>query len=106
MMAQKFRLFLKRIEVAADKVDIVIKAACVLNNFLRAVDPLYTVGADQDDGTEMEEVQVAPLARADITKGRRPTTAPKKIAAEMRETLSQYFNGIGAVPWQNARVFN
>ena len=98
IMAMRFRCFRRPFSLKPENVDIVVKAATVLHNFLRReVGIRYTRIA-----RNANEEQPRLLMRSGLRKyGRRNSNK----AMEIRNTFKSYFtNNAGAVPWQDEIV--
>jgi hypothetical protein len=94
ILASRFRVFRKLFEIKVDSVDKVIKAACVLHNYLRH----NTLPEDNVDNdiVKMPENQLLPLTH---NKNRSASSA-----FIVRHKFTDYFNTVGSVPWQADKV--
>jgi hypothetical protein len=96
MLANKFRVFLKPIELAPENADSIIRAGCVLHNFIRRRDGVNFDVEEDDDVQSAEQL----LPDVDYVRGR-----PGNVAMNFRNAISGYFSSpAGAVPWQDAEV--
>jgi hypothetical protein len=94
ILASRFHVFRKPFEIKVDGVDKVIKAACVLHNYLRH----NTLPEDNVDNdiVEMPENQLLPLTH---NKSRSASSA-----FVVRQKFTDYFNTVGSVPWQADKI--
>lgn len=86
-------LLLKPIETTVEHSDMLVKACCVLHNYL--IDegvPYYPLGASERQYAE--QLQQAQIRR--VRANRAPATAEA-----VRNHLVRFFNGVGAVNFQN-----
>lgn len=101
IMASYFRVFHTPIGIATlAKIDNVIVAACILHNMMRSEkinSPAETIFGNIDDLT-IPVNNMIPIANA--TAGGRPNNE----ASIIREKFKDYFNGIGAVEWQDRSI--
>jgi hypothetical protein len=89
-VASRFRIFRKPFEIKVDSVDNVVKAVCVLHNYLRNNQILE--GNVDDD---MEEIPGNQLLPCTHTNNRSASTA-----FVVRQNFTDYFNTVGSVPLQ------
>lgn len=86
IMSSKWRILHKCIETNEENAVKIIKAICILHNFVLDNERLDSNYLTQDVRTE---------------HARRTQYRFTTHAQTTRDTLLNYFNGIGAVPWQN-----
>lgn len=108
ILVSRFRVFEKPIATSVPTAVKIVKTACALHNWLqtRCDSNYFSLGLiDKEDlehytftpGSWREEsksngfIQLQPL----------PPRFPDSSARELRNYYCNYFNGIGAVPWQN-----
>lgn len=97
MLAHKFRLFLSQIECQPDKAVLIVKAACVLHNFIKVHDGKSTTPNYENEVAEAYNAW-EPLQQA------RPEGQTLQAKA-LRDILSDYFTRPeNSIPYQN--VFN
>lgn len=94
IVASRFRVFRKPFEIKVTSVVSVVKAACVLHNYLRTCCPLH-VNADNTT-EEMPQSQLLPLHHTSNRSALR--------AFSVRQHYTDYFNSEGMVPWQRESV--
>lgn len=93
ILASRFRVFRTPFEIKVESVIDAVKAACVLHNYLRH----YSVPQSEDDGKEdMPQDQLRPLQSTN--------TRSAQKAFAIRQNFTNYFNSVGAVPWQRESV--
>lgn len=104
ILASRFRVFRQPINLHLKNIDSVVLASCALHNFLRKRSKTYVTPTcvDREDldrcslntGTwRQATTQLTPLQR----NIQRPSSDGKQI----RNTLTQYFNGEGRVSFQD-----
>ena len=81
---------LKTFEIKVDSVDSVVKAGCVLHNYLRNHQILES--SVDDDIEEMTENQLLPCTNTNIRSA--------SSAFVVRQKFTDYCNTVGSVPWQ------
>ncbi|XP_004917635.1 uncharacterized protein LOC101731903 [Xenopus tropicalis] len=106
ILASRFRIFHMPINLSPEKIGIVVTACCVLHNFLRRNDtegyaPLNMLDRENiDNGTfipgewRSERPRLVPLQSVE------PETI-ESAAERNRDKYMEYFNGPGAVEWQD-----
>lgn len=92
LLATRFRVFRKPFEIKVDTVDRVVKAACVLHNYLRSEN--VRVGVEHD--IEMEDMPINQLMPLQPSRLRAPTQN-----FIIRDNFKEYFNSFGIVAWQD-----
>lgn len=101
IMASYFRVFHTPIGIATvETIDNVILAACILHNMMRTEkinSPAETIFGNTDD-VIMPVNNLIPIAHS--TVGGRPNGEPSII----RDKFKDYFNGVGAVVWQDRTI--
>ncbi|KAL4121970.1 hypothetical protein QTP88_014385 [Uroleucon formosanum] len=97
MMASKFKILERSINFKTERIETVIKAVCVLHNFIRVYDGKYSIPRE----IQQEDVDI--LLYEDIEGNlENNRTRPSYSAMEIRERLCQYFvKPYAALPWQN-----
>ena len=96
ILSQRFRVVSNTIVVHPDRVRAIVLACVVLHNMLRR-----EKGAG---GARDLEDEVIPCEMADGGDGDGHDRNPANSAKEQRDYLKDWFNGAGAVPWQDARA--
>ena len=114
ILVTKWRALRQPLVAKIETVDAVVKASCVLHNFLRrrdgvSNDRLYISQGDVDMDVEGRVVrgawrrEAASQGLADI--GRLGSNNPARGATDLRERFARYFvSREGSVPWQDAVV--
>ena len=98
IFAQRWRIFMRRIQLDPENVTEVIKACCVLHNFLRETPEYRDRGTLRinDDGSVLIP-QGGPIVNVAYLSGNHSA----KDALQTRELFKNYFNSPeGSVPWQ------
>ena len=104
ILAQRWRIFNRRIQLKEDNVIAVVKACCVLHNYLRDT-PDYQDRATLDVNTEGDVLMPAGAAVYNLAYMRGYHSA--KDALKTRELFKTYFNSEkGSVPWQLDRILH
>jgi len=91
ILTQKFRIFYGRIQLSPENTDKVIMAACALHNYLR--------NDRSVEGFEIGNTDPTVLSHY-FTTFRRLGGNPSEEATSVREKYRDYFENVGAVPWQ------
>lgn len=99
IMASYFRIFFTPIHTTPEKIDKIILASCVLHNMMRAekVPSPSEVTFESTDDIIMPTENLISLSNCNVG---RPTTQGSAI----REEFKDYFNGAGAVEWQQRMI--
>lgn len=93
LMAQRFRLLLRPIETTAENCDVLVQAIVCLHNFLvDEGDVFFTAGEGEDQEPHLAQA-------ANIVNNHANRSADQ--AMQLRNKLKDFFNGVGAVEWQN-----
>jgi hypothetical protein len=98
MMTSKFRILENPICRNIEKVDTLVKALCVLHNFIRTHDGIYSSSTDLQESTEYTSSSYTSFNSQENLNRTRPSNA----AVESRDRLCNYFlKPYGSLPWQN-----
>lgn len=98
LLASRFRVFRKPFEIKVDTVDKVVKAACVLHNYLRG--QAVCGGAENDNENEFEDMPANQLLPLQSSKSR-----ASSLAFTIRDEFKEFFNSTkGSVSWQEKCV--
>ncbi|XP_036328180.1 protein ALP1-like [Rhagoletis pomonella] len=97
ILASRFRILLKTINLSPEKVTTIVLTCCYLHNFLRER-KVYRNNR-MTDGLEFSE----PSSDENNLDNLTPTTIrnASNLAKEVRDKFCEYFNTVGTVPWQN-----
>lgn len=85
----------------------IVRAICVLHNYLRTVgDPTYTPTGFADTPNQYGLVSEGfwRLAGTRFHSNRRTSRSATMDGIAIREQLCNYFNGRGSVPWQHGVI--
>ncbi|XP_063798971.1 uncharacterized protein LOC134966287 [Pseudophryne corroboree] len=97
ILRNRFRIFHKPINMRLDKIDCVVTACCILHNMLRrkAMRQMPLLPAGPEDPNQ-------PVVTAAISSLGPPAATIRGTARakEVREKYNAFFNGEGAVAWQ------
>lgn len=89
ILANKWRIFHRPLNVSLDLANSIVLACCLLHNFVR-----------QRDGYRFEDtLHVAPFVDLDLVAPR-----PNMYAKEVRDRFARYFIKEGKLPWQDKMV--
>ncbi|KAH7705181.1 nuclease HARBI1-like protein [Aphelenchoides avenae] len=108
IMAMKWRVLLTTIGANPANAQRIVEAVCVLHNFLIAetprgpTNPLSAVDSDDNDDNGIWRAEVPALSQARMRN--RNNNRPTDAAIAQRDYLVDYFNGIGAVNWQDGAI--
>ncbi|XP_031341483.1 putative nuclease HARBI1 [Photinus pyralis] len=95
ILANRFRILLGKINLGADKTRDITLACCALHNFLIAESNLYVQSVEHTPTTSNDQLGGI---------GQQIGNRPSNTAMQIREEFNRYFNGIGAVEWQNNMI--
>ena len=96
IMCAYFRIFFQPIATSPETTDKVITCACILYNILRDAKVPHPTPANTSNNNEtlpMPTNYLFPLINNNVRAGNTPT--------QIREVFKTYFNGLGAVEWQD-----
>ena len=103
-LINRWRVLLTCMQLAPENASAVTYATCVLHNMLsimRPKDYLSVVAQQTDvDGTDLRWRDLETLAGLQRTRGQRS----RQEAVNIRDHIRSYYNGVGAVPWQDRAV--
>lgn len=108
-MASRFQIFYTNVNLEPENIDEVVKASCVLHNFLiehsnKSYAPHeYFYRENYENGTIISEVYNIQNSTMENLE-RRNSGNTLKAAKIVRENFMNYFNQEGTVPWQNNYV--
>ncbi|XP_068102756.1 putative nuclease HARBI1 [Hyperolius riggenbachi] len=108
ILAQRFRVFLTAINVDPDKVEVIVKAACTLHNFLRQKNvqrycpPTMVDQEDFENGSVVAAEWRAHPGMVPLHSG--SSHNPTYEAKTNRDKYKDYFTGSGAVTWQDKMI--
>lgn len=96
-MTSKFRILESPISRKIEKIDTLVKALCVLHNFIRTHDGIYSPSYDLQESTENR----GEINQLNLQENRN-RTKPTNIVVESRDRLCNYFlKPYASLPWQN-----
>ncbi|CAL9705130.1 unnamed protein product [Knipowitschia caucasica] len=106
IMVQRFRVYKKPMEVNPDLVDSVVKATCVLHNYLRHGALDQALQEEHQGGSEEDNSAAAGNNNPCLLDLQRPRgNRASAEALGIRDTLKKYFTSpAGELPWQYSRV--
>ena len=99
ILAQRFRIFNRRIPLCTDNADTVVKAATVLHNYLREDKPVDQIYAELNPTRQayLDDAGIACLYLPPL-----PGYRTSNEAQGVRDIFKYYFNSPqGRVPWQD-----
>nr|CAH7746041.1 unnamed protein product [Callosobruchus chinensis] len=94
ILSSRFRIFQKPVEISVDSVVHVVKAACVLHNYLLINSPML----------EPVTEEIIPIPQHQLQRVRANNNRSAREAFAVRQKFTDYFNSSGMVPWQRDRV--
>lgn len=98
ILSQCWRVYQRRLQVSPDTADSIIKATCILTNYLRGADGAQSADIE-DEGSDAGNGSVLGAIRS--LRGNRASAE----ALRARDTFRQYFTSpAGQVPWQYDHV--
>lgn len=102
ILASRFRILLNQINLCPEKTITIVLACCYLHNLLRH----KKVDSYMQGGVDVQNINTGDFINADCDptllniqplQGRNSTI----IAKQIRTQFCNYFNTVGAVPWNN-----
>lgn len=109
ILASRFRILLNTINLSPEKATTIVLSCCYLHNFLKKRNPNnYLKNSVDVENVCTGDISNAPwhndiqLQHLQPLKGRNSTVNCKEI----RNKFCNYFNTVGAVPWQNQVLHN
>ncbi|XP_046682941.1 protein ANTAGONIST OF LIKE HETEROCHROMATIN PROTEIN 1-like [Homalodisca vitripennis] len=96
ILASRFRVVSRPFEIKVTTVVDVVKAACVMHNYLRRNASVNCENEEDEDIESLPTEQLIPV--------RRNQTRCVQAAFAIRKKFTQYFNSGGSVSWQEERV--
>lgn len=96
ILASRFRVFQRPFEIKVTTVVDVVKAACVLHNYLRR--NAVVAGDNEQHGPTQN------LPRNQLLNISGNRTRSVQVAISVRQKFTDYFNSVGSVPWQEESV--
>lgn len=104
ILASRFRVFKQPLNLSLENIDAVVLASCALHNFLRKKSKTYLTSAcvdreDLESGTFIDGTWRQ--ATNQLTSLQRNIQRPSTVGKNIRTTLTQYFNGVGSVTFQD-----
>ncbi|GFX36162.1 protein ALP1-like [Trichonephila clavipes] len=105
ILAWRFRVFSKAIELKPDTIDRVILAACSLHNWLRKTSPGHYMPQNALDREDFNTGEVTPGQWRLHANTLRPVTSlgsnnPNRTAIQIRQQFMKYFTEENPLPWQ------
>lgn len=98
IMSAYFRIFFTPIHTTPEKIDKIILASCVLHNMMRD-QKIPSPSESAFDNTDNITLPTENLIGISHTMGR-----PTGEGSSIREKFKEYFNGVGAVSWQQNMI--
>jgi len=101
ILASRFRIFRKAIDLSVEKVELITLTACALHNFIKYEDEVW-----EEFNYEVMDANLFQGTFVDMTVNVEDDSLAHEIsaAAEIRKVFTNYFNNEGAVPWQHTSV--
>lgn len=109
ILASRFRLFLRPIEVKHETVEKAVWAACTLHNWLRKTSGSYLQYSSVDRENLDDASEIIPGLWRDITSGLLPLRPARsnnyrREAEAIRNAYADYFCHDGILPWQWRKI--
>lgn len=98
-LTAKFRIFHNTINLQPDTANLVIKAACVLHNFIKRRALNANAGENEHNATDSNNENISNLQNMTPVLQR-----IRNSGLHIRNLFKDYFNTVGAVPWQNSYI--
>lgn len=103
ILCNRFRILLKKIELPVETVELITLSACALHNFLLESHSSKYMGRLEREDTDQCVVVPGEWNNSSLTRIDRSTIGIYRSGIEarkIRDTLQEYFNTVGFVPWQ------
>lgn len=98
ILASRFRVLLRNVNLSPEKASTITLACCYLHNFLKLKNPTnYMQTSVENENITMITNQDNVLSELEPIKGGNASN----IAKTTRDKFRNYFNSVGAVLWQN-----
>lgn len=111
LLVSRFRVFQKPIATSVPTAIQIVRAACALHNWLRSSSECNYFSPGLIDKEDVDNYTFAPSSWREEQESRGlvrlqpfPPRFSDRYARERRDNYCEYFNGIGAVPWQNTMI--
>lgn len=108
ILVARFRIFHNDINLKVDTIEIVVLCCCVLHNFLRRKRTYYYMPLEVTDQEDTEHGRVIRGLTSDsfLHNLQRTSGNISADAKEIRQNFVEYFNGNGAIEWQDRMVLS
>lgn len=94
ILSSRFRIFSSPINMKLEHIESAVMACCTLHNYLRRTKgDTYSVVGDGNIDEQEPRTLLTSLERTHNRRGR-------EEAVEVREQYHEFFNTVGALPWQ------
>lgn len=103
ILSQTWRVYQRRLQVSPDTADSIVKATCILSNYLRGMDRHISAEAEVagEAGDAEGAVDVGRLGPMRMLRGNRASAE----ALRYRDAFKEYFTSpAGQIHWQNDHV--
>lgn len=108
ILTSKFRIFTTEIGIAPEKVDKIVRASCVLHNFLITKSANYlNQNLVDNENMELGSIQAGEWRNEVQSMTSLQSGSSRNCSLEAKENRNnymKYFNGEGAVPWQQNMI--
>ena len=106
MLAARFQIFKTNIAINVSTTKVITLAACVLHNLLRSRVPSQYIPCGSLDKEDRHTGQIKKGDWRDAQNGfenfkKKTGYNSSNAAKEVQKRYCEYFNSVGAVPWQN-----
>lgn len=98
ILASKFRIFHTAINMSVTNIESVVKACCVLHNFIRRSQGIDTLDHNIPDNNHTQDMEAA------FTPLDREHGQVSNQANQVRDMFVQYFSGEGTATWQDDMI--
>ena len=100
ILTKRWRVYTGRLQVGPETADSVVRATCILHNYIQSSKTAGQHGEEDEDEDEDEDGETI-LRQLRNLRGNRASEESQRI----RDTFRQHFNSpAGEVPWQYAHV--
>ncbi|XP_068135972.1 uncharacterized protein [Hyperolius riggenbachi] len=109
LLSNRFRIFRTTINLSPHKIELIVMACCLLHNFLRRSNTAEYAPESMLDLEDIDEARIIPGEWRNENPGLVPLQfmepgKPEASAKLNRKNYKTYFNGPGAVEWQDTML--
>ncbi|XP_036343074.1 putative nuclease HARBI1 [Rhagoletis pomonella] len=105
ILANRFQIFQRNIDLPLDKIENLTLAACALHNFITTRDGFESIHLDLEDTNTINLIEGSWRNEVALTSLQRSLANHSAVEGRtVREIYTKYFNTTGSVPWQLSAI--